>query len=146
MKCGKCGSMNSAKAGYNHGKQRCKCKGRGRQFAQTGGKNAAKRAFALYLYVAGLSMNAIALMFGAQASTALYRVKNFALKAYEKPAPQGDAAVGLDGMRHFLEPKKLKCGYGRHSAAEHAYDRLGRFPFCPFSCQRFTGRDTAPLL
>ena len=117
MRCGKCGSTNNVKAGYNHGKQRYKCKECGRQFTQTEDKNATKRAFALYLYVVGLSMNAIARMFGVQASTVLYWVRNFALKVYEKPAPEGDVTVELDEMWHFLESKKLKFGYGRRIAA-----------------------------
>ena len=117
MKCGKCGSEHCVKAGHNHGKQRYKCKGCGRQFTQTEDKNATKRAFALYLYVVGLSMNAIARMFGVEPSTVLYWVRNFALKVYEKPMPQGAVAVELDEMWHFLGSKKLKFGYGRRIAA-----------------------------
>ena len=117
MQCGKCGSMNSVKAGYNHGKQRYKCKECGRQFTQTEDKNATKRAFALYLYVVGLSMNAIARMVGVEPSTVLYWIRNFALKLYEKPTPEGAVTVELDEMWHFLQSKKRKCGYGRHIAA-----------------------------
>jgi hypothetical protein len=105
------------KAGHNHGKQRYKCKECGRQFTQTEDKNATKRAFALYLYVVGLSMNAIARMFGVEPSTVLYWVRNFALKVYEKPIPQGDVAIELDEMWHFLQSKKLKFGYGRRIGA-----------------------------
>ena len=117
MQCGKCGSTRCVKAGYNHGKQRYKCKECGRQFTQTEDKNATKRAFALYLYVVGLSMNAIARMFSVEPSTVLYWVRNFALKVYEKPTPQGDVAVELDEMWHYLKSKKLKYGYGRHIVA-----------------------------
>ena len=117
MKCGKCGRENCVKTGFNHGKQRYKCKKCGRQFTQTEDKNATKRAFALYLYVVGLSMNAIARMFEVEPSTVLYWVRNFALKVYEKPTPEGDVVVELDEMWHFLESKKLKFGYGRHIAA-----------------------------
>ncbi len=117
MKCGKCGSENTVKAGFNHGKQRYKCKECGRQFTQTEDKNATKRAFALYLYVVGLSMNAIARMFDVRPSTVLYWIRNFALKIYEKPTPQGDVVVELDEMWHFLESKKLKFGFGRRIAA-----------------------------
>jgi transposase-like protein len=48
------------KAGHNHGRQRYKCRGCGRQVTQTEDRNGKKRALALYLYVTGLSMNAIA--------------------------------------------------------------------------------------
>jgi len=43
-------------------------------------------------------MNAIAQMLGVESSTVLYWVRNFALKAYEKPMPKGDAAIELDEM------------------------------------------------
>ena len=46
--CPKCGSNYCVKAGFNHGRQRYKCKGCGRQFTQVEDKNATKRAFALY--------------------------------------------------------------------------------------------------
>lgn len=116
-KCPKCTSKNCVKAGFNHGKQRYKCKDCGRQFTQTEDKNATKRAFALYLYVVGLSMNAIGRMLEIKPSTVLYWVRNFALKVYEKPTPHEDVIVELDEMWHFLESKKLKFGSGRHIAA-----------------------------
>ena len=93
MRCGKCGSENSAKAGFNHGRQLYKCKQCGRQFAQADDKNAQARALALHLYVAGLSMNAIARMFKMRPSTVLCWVRDFALKAREKPMPVGGAVV-----------------------------------------------------
>ncbi len=62
-------------------------------------------------------MNAIARMFDVRPSTVLYWIRNFALKIYEKPTPQGDVVVELDEMWHFLESKKLKFGFGRRIAA-----------------------------
>jgi len=117
MRCGKCGSEGSVKAGFNHGKQRYKCKNCGRQFTQTEGKNARMRAQALYLYVVGLSMNTIARMFSVAPSTVLYWVRNFALKVYDKPTPEGSVTVELDEMWHFLRSKKPKFGCGRPIAA-----------------------------
>ena len=117
MRCGKCGSDRSVKAGFNHGKQRYKCKDCGRQFTQTHDKNAKIRAEALYLYVIGISMNAIARMFKVEASTVLYWVRNFALRVYEKPTPESSVLVELDEMWHFLGSKKTKFGSGRHIAA-----------------------------
>ena len=117
MKCPKCESERTVKAGFNHDRQRYKCKDCGRQFTQTEDKNAVKRAFALYLYVVGLSMNAIARLLGVEPSTILYWVRNFALRVYEKPTPQGDVVVELDEMWHFLKSKKLKFGSGRHIVA-----------------------------
>ena len=115
--CKNCGSEKAVRNGFVSGKQRYKCKECGRQFTQTTDKNATKRAFALYLYVVGLSMNSIARMFDVRPSTILYWVRNFALKVYEKPTPQGDVVVELDEMWHFLRSKKLKFGFGRHIAA-----------------------------
>jgi transposase-like protein len=117
MRCGKCGSENKVKAGFNHGKQRYKCKNCGRQFTQTYDKNASIRAEALYFYFIGLSMSAIARMFEVKPSTVLYWVRNFALKAHEKPTSLGDASVGLDEIWHFLGIQKPKYGSVRYITA-----------------------------
>jgi len=117
MKCRKCGGEKHVKNGKRSGIQCYKCKDCGYQSTQTEDKNATKRAFALYLYVVGLSMNAIARMMDVEPSTVLYWVRNFALKVYEKPTPKGDVVVELDEMWHFLESKKLKFGSGRRIAA-----------------------------
>ena len=113
MKCRKCGSVKHVKAGFVKVTQRYKCKSCGYQFTRTEDKNATKRAFAIYLYVVGLSMRTIAQMFDVAPSTVLYWVRNFALSVYEKPIPQGDIEIELDEMWHFLESKKLKFGSGR---------------------------------
>jgi transposase-like protein len=113
MKCPKCGNTHCVKAGYNHNRQRYKCKDCKYQFTQTTDKNATKRAFALYLYVIGLSMRAISRMLKVQPSTVLYWIKNFALKTYEKPTPQGEVIIELDEMWHFLRSKKSRSGCGR---------------------------------
>jgi transposase-like protein len=111
MRCSKCGSEHCVKAGFNHNRQRYKCRNCGFQFTQTQDKNATKRAFALYLYVIGLSMNAIGRMLTVELSTILYWVRNFALKTYQKPTPQGEVVIELDEMRHFFTLKK-KQGLG----------------------------------
>ena len=117
MNCPKCSNEYCVKAGFNHSRQRYKCNNCGRQFTQTEDKNATKRAFALYLYAIGLSMNAIGRMLGVSPSTVLYWIRNFALKIYEKPILQGDVVIELDEMWHFLDSKKLKYGCGRHIVA-----------------------------
>ena len=73
------------KAGFNHNRQRYKCKNCGRQITQLEDKNVTKRAFVLYLYIVGLSMNAIGRMLKVEPSAILYWVRNFALKTYKKP-------------------------------------------------------------
>jgi hypothetical protein len=76
-------------------------------------QNATKRAFVLYLYVIGLSMRVIGRVLKVQSSTILYWIKNFALKTYENPAPQGEVVIELDEMWHFLRSKKSRSGCGR---------------------------------
>jgi len=114
MKCPKCGNQHYVKAGFNHNRQRYKCKNCKYQFTQTKDKNATKRAFALYLYAVGLSMNVIGRMLKVEPSTILYWVKNFALKTYEKPTPQEEVIIELDEMWRFLRSKKTRLGSGRH--------------------------------
>ena len=114
MKCPKCGNQHCVKAGFNHNRQRYKCKDCRYQFTQTKDKNATKRAFALYLHVVGLSMNAIGRMVNVEPSTILYWVRNFALKTYEKPTPQSEVIIELDEMWH-LRSKKTRSGSGRHT-------------------------------
>ena len=80
------------------------------QFTQTKDKNNTKRAFTLYLYVIGLSMNATGRMLKVEPSTILYWVKNFALKTYEKPTPQDEVIIELDEMWRFLRSKKYGLG------------------------------------
>jgi transposase-like protein len=115
MRCFKCGSECCVKAGFNHNRQRYKCRNCGFQFTQIQDKNATKRAFALYLYVIGLSMNAIGRMLNVEPSTILYWVRNFALKTCQKPTPQGEVVIELDEMWHFLRSKKTGSGSGRRT-------------------------------
>jgi transposase-like protein len=115
MSCSKCGSEHCVKAGFNHNRQRYKCKDCGFQFTQIEDKNATKRAFALYLYAVGLSMNAIGRMLKVEPSTILYWVKNFVLKPCEKPTLQGEVVIELDEMWHFLRSKKTRSGCGRRA-------------------------------
>jgi hypothetical protein len=105
------------KAGFNHGRQRYKCKDCGRQITQVEDKNAANRAMALYLYAVGLSMNAIAGTIGVEPSTVLHWIRNFTLRVYEKPTPQEAIVIKPDEMWHFLESKKRKLGSERCIAA-----------------------------
>jgi transposase-like protein len=125
MKCPKCGSERCVKAGFNHGRQRYKCKDCGRQIPRMEDQNTAHRAMALYLYVGGLSMNAIARMVGVEPSTFLYWIRNFALRVYEKPTPQGVVVIELEEMWRFLGSKKRKFGCGRPIAALPVRSSIG---------------------
>ncbi|MDR3344575.1 MAG: helix-turn-helix domain-containing protein [Oscillospiraceae bacterium] len=118
IQCGKCGGKRCVKAGFVKGAQRYKCKNCGRQFTQLTDRNAAKRAFALYLYAAGLSMNAIAHMLDVAPSTVLRWVRNFALRVYDKPLPGADySGADLEEIGQILGSRKLNLGEGRRIAA-----------------------------
>jgi hypothetical protein len=58
-------------------------------------------------------MRAIGRMLKVQPSTVLYWIKNFALKTYENPTPQGEVVIEFDGLWHFLRSKKSRFGCGR---------------------------------
>ena len=62
-------------------------------------------------------MRTIARMFSVAPSTVLYWVRNFALKVYEKPSPEGSVIIELDEMWHFIKSKKTNAGSGRPIAA-----------------------------
>ena len=66
----------------------------------------AERAFAVFLYCHGLSMNAISKMLGTAPSTILKWIRNFSHQHAHPPQPQTDAVVlELDEMWHFLKEK-----------------------------------------
>jgi len=98
-----------------NGLQRYKCKDCGFQFTKevANGRSEAERNQAIALYLLGLSMRTIAKLFRVNVTTILYWVRNFAIKTYEKPTPQGAVVVELDEMWHFIQSKKQNAGYGR---------------------------------
>ena len=116
MKCKKCGSEQSVKAGFIKGQQRYKCKDCGCQYVPTRqrGKSENEKLTAVWLYSHGLSLRTIAKFFKVNVRSVFVWVKNFALNNYIKPEPQSDGVVvELDEMWHYLHSKKLRSGYGR---------------------------------
>jgi transposase-like protein len=97
MRCRKCGSEKNVKNGKRNGAQCYKCKDCGFQFTKETAKGieAGKRANAILLYVLGLFMNSIARIYQVHPSSVLYWVRNFTLKVYEKPLPEGSVALNL---------------------------------------------------
>ena len=116
MKCKKCNSDKTVKAGLVKGEQRYKCKECNYQFVPTRNrnKNENTKMTAVWLYMHGLSFRTIAKFLSVSASGVLKWIKQFAKENYEKPKPTGDGVVvELDEMWHYLGSKKLKSGYGR---------------------------------
>jgi transposase-like protein len=88
-----------------------KCKDCGFQYTreESKGRSETERNKAIALYLLGLSMRAIAKLFHVNVTTILYWVRNFAIKNYEKPSPQGPIVIELDEMWHFIKSKKREC-------------------------------------
>jgi len=119
MKCRKCGNDKNVKNGKRNGNQCYKCKGCGFQYTSENapGTSPDIKARAILLYTIGLSMRSIARMHGVNVTTVLYWIRNFAIKVYEKPVPEGDVVIELDEMWHFIGSKKNNAGFGRRIAA-----------------------------
>jgi len=127
MRCRRCGSEENVRNGKRGGAQCFRCKGCGFQFTKGAANGASRdeRAKAILLYVLGLSMNAIARAHGVRPSTVLRWVRDFAVKAHQKPSPGGSVAAELDEVWHFIRSKKRSAGFGRHIAAIPASSSTG---------------------
>ncbi|WP_300909379.1 helix-turn-helix domain-containing protein [uncultured Desulfovibrio sp.] len=68
---------------------------------------------AILLYTLGLSLNAIARIYGVATSTVMRWVRNFAEKTYEKPSPREAVIIEPDEMWHYLHSKKTNYGSGK---------------------------------
>jgi len=118
MECKKCGGKEHSKNGFIKGHQRYKCKNCGYQFVPTlqKGFDEQTKLTACLLYISGLSLRTIARLLHTSATSVLSWVKKFALENYEKPQPNSEAVViQIDEMWHFLNLKKTKFGYGKHT-------------------------------
>lgn len=117
MHCRKCQSTHFVKNGHINKKQRYKCKKCDYQWTENHkhrGRPLAERAFAVFLYCHGLSMNAISKMLDTAPSTILKWIRNFSNQHAHPPEHQTDAVVlELDEMWHYLKEKKTNAGYGR---------------------------------
>ena len=124
--CPKCTHPHVVKAGKAKGKQRwrCRCRGCGYQFTRTTlrGRPPWQMSLAVFLYGHGVSMNALAKMFGVWASTILTWIRSYATDHADKPIPSGEAIVlDIDEMWHF--PKK-RCQLWIWKALDRATGRL----------------------
>jgi transposase-like protein len=114
MNCRKCGGEQIVKNGHHLGKQRFKCQGCGFQFTRPDakGKPPQTKCLAVILYVAGLSLRAIASIVHVSPKTVLDWVRAFGAATCEKPAPAGEVTVELDELWHFIT-SKTSSGSGR---------------------------------
>ena len=117
IKCFQCGCERCVKSGLMQGQQRYKCKECGYNFVNKPrrGHSHATIAFAVWLYLSGLSQRRIARLIGVSPVAVLKWIKSFALKNAPKPVPTGDgvAVVELDEMWHFLKKSPTKSGSGK---------------------------------
>lgn len=114
--CPKCACKRVVKNGTIWGKPRWKCKNCNCQFTRTTarGRPVWQKSLAVFLYCNGMSMNALANMFGVQASSVLKWIRNYAVKHYEKPEPEGSAIImELDEMWHYIKKNGTNSGYGK---------------------------------
>jgi len=125
--CRKCGSSKSVKNGKRISQQCYKCKDCGFQYTreEARGRSESERNKAIALYLLGLSMRAIARLFCVNVTTILYWIRNFSIKNYEKPTPQGPVTIELDEMWHFIKSKKTSVGYGRLIVVQAANSSTG---------------------
>ena len=120
--CKKCQSRVYTKSGFVKDEQRYKCMLCGCQFVPTRdgkGMSEGKKAFALCLYIHGLSFRAIGKILDID-HAAIYRfIRNHAEQIYEKPQPCEDPIVmlELDEIWHYIHSKKQKSGFGKRIVA-----------------------------
>ena len=117
VECYKCKCARCVKSGFMQGQQRYRCKGCGYNFIDKPrrGRSQATIAFAIWLYLSGLSQRRVARIVGASPVAIMKWIKRFTLKNAPKPTPPegGVAVVELDEMWHFLKKSPAKSGYGR---------------------------------
>ena len=117
MHCPKCLSTSKVKCGFVKELQRYKCQSCGCQYTRSTrrGRPTEQKLLAVTLYVHGLSLNAIAKLFGVSTPGVLDWVRRFAKEHYEKLEPQGNSVVlEMDEMWHYLEKKQKSSGFGKY--------------------------------
>lgn len=116
QRCPKCHSEQVVPNGFAAGKPKKRCKQCGYQFTRTAprGKPLQTKILAVLLYLSGLSMNRIATLCGVFAQAVLNWIRAFAQEHYEKPVPEGNAAVlEVDEMWHYIKKNGTNSGSGK---------------------------------
>jgi len=116
MHCRKCGSEAFVKNGFMAGAQRYKCKKCGFQFTRETphGRPMKDKILALFLYLSGLSMNAIGNIIGVSTQSIMRWIRMF----YDKFIPQNEIEtkfdeIEIDEMYSYINKKKIQSGSGR---------------------------------
>ena len=117
MECTRCGGTHLVKNGSVHGVPKWLCRGCGYQSCRRGqpGKPESLKLQAVVLYLHGLSMNAVAKLFGVSAPAVLKWIKSYAHRHGSKPEPitGGVVIMELDEMWHYLKKSAANCGSRR---------------------------------
>ncbi len=113
--CPQCRSSKTVKNGFRCNRQRYKCNQCGHQFTRTTprGRPLEDKLLAVILYMHGLSLNAIAKLFGVSAPAVLKWVRKFAQDTYDKPKPGSAIVMELDEMWHYIKKNPTSSGSGR---------------------------------
>ena len=118
-KCSKCSSEKTVKNGLKAGQQTYLCRECGYRFMSQRAVASEKiKSQAVALYCAGLSFRTIGALLGYANTMILIWVREFAAMHYAKPKPKGEIIVELDEMWHFIQSKKINCGFGKHIVAQ----------------------------
>ena len=130
MSCPRCQHEHFVKNGHVNKKQRSKCKACDYQWTENHayrGRPLAEKAFAVFLYCPGLSMNAIAKMLKASPSTILEWIRNFAGAHAKPPEPRETEAIvlELDQMWHYVKKKGQTLGLESFVSWDWRTHRLG---------------------
>ena len=112
--CPKCAS-GVIKYGKTLGKQRWQCKDCKFQFTREKpkGKPLQVKLLAVFLYLSGMSFNAIAYLFKVSDVAVLKWVRQFAKDNERNIEPREIQILELDEMWHYVGSKKTNYGYGQ---------------------------------
>jgi transposase-like protein len=114
MLCPKC-AEKAIKYGKVLGKQRWQCKSCKFQFTgqKPKGKPLQIKLLAVFLYLSGMSFNAIAYLFKVSDVAVLKWVRQFAKDNERNIKPKEIQILELDEMWHYVGAKKTNYGYGQ---------------------------------
>ena len=128
MHCPKCGSKESAKAGFIGGKQRYQCKSCPCKYTRSTpkGKGLEAQKAAQKLYLSGVSMRRIGHIMGVSTVAVLKWIRKIPIEHSSLPAGKA-TVVELDELCTFLTQKNAKFGYGLLFVERHGKSLTGKW-------------------